>query len=176
MGVNAGFQASTTSCHASRLSQSAVFQAYSRLLPRCVHVHGLHHFWAGVIKCDFETGECWPSTVSKDVCTFLRWVFTATCVFRNLALHGKSTEVLIAFTASLAQWWFETLFVVFEQLCKVRAFMQTDFCPEMFVTSKDNPYHIEAIARDQHFWRYVTWAHRFASMVDKHRRWGAQCS
>ena len=46
---------------------------------------------------------------------------------------------------------------------------------EMFATSKDKPYHIEAIARNQHFWRYVTWAKRFASMVDEHRRWGALC-
>ena len=50
------------------------------------------------------------------------------------------------------------------------------FCLEMFATSKNKPSHIEAIARDQHFWRCVTWAQRFVSKVDEHRRWGAQCS
>ena len=54
--------------------------------------------------------------------------------------------------------------------------MQNDFCLEMFATSKDKPYHMEAVARDQHFWRYVTWAQRFASMVDERGRWGAWCS
>ena len=54
--------------------------------------------------------------------------------------------------------------------------MQKDFCLEMFVTSKDKPYHIEAIARDQHFCRYAKWAQRIAWMADEHRRWGAQCS
>ena len=66
--------------------------------------------------------------------------------------------------------------MVFEQLCKLRAFMQSGFCLEKTAMSKGKPYHIEATARDQHFWRYVTWAQRFASMVDEHRRWGAQCS
>ena len=47
--------------------------------------------------------------------------------------------------------------------------MQNDFCLEMFATSKDKPCHIEATARDRHFWRYVTWAQRFASMADEHR-------
>ena len=50
--------------------------------------------------------------------------------------------------------------------------MQKEFCLEMFATSKDKPYHSEAIVRDQHFWRHVMWAQRFASMVDEHRRWG----
>ena len=40
---------------------SGMFQAYSRLLPRCVHVHDWHHLWAGVIKCGYEADECWPS-------------------------------------------------------------------------------------------------------------------
>ena len=54
---------------------SGTFQAYSRLLPRCVQVHDWHQFWAGVIKCGFEAGECWPSTLKKlrDLCTFFRW-------------------------------------------------------------------------------------------------------
>ena len=34
--------------------------------------------------------------------------------------------------------------------------MQNDFCLEMLATSKDKPYHIEAIVRDQHLWRYGT--------------------
>ena len=54
--------------------------------------------------------------------------------------------------------------------------MQNDFCLEVFATSKDKTYHIEAIARDQHFWRYVTCTQRFASMVDERGRWSAQCS
>ena len=65
-----------------------------------------------------------------------------------VALNGKSTEVLKAFTASFAQWRFETLCVVFEQLCKLRTFVQNDFSPEMFATSKDKPYHIKAIAQN----------------------------
>ena len=32
---------------------SGTFQVYSRLLPRCVHVHDWHALWAGVIKCGF---------------------------------------------------------------------------------------------------------------------------
>ena len=68
------------------------------------------------------------------------------------------------------------IWVVFEQLCKHRAFIQNDFSLEMLATSKDKPYHIEAIARDQHVRRYVTWAQRFASMADERCRWGAQCS
>ena len=58
--------------------------------------------------------------------------------------------------------------MVFEQWCDLRALKQDEFCLEMFATSKDEPYHIVAIARDQHFWGYVTWAQRFASMVDEH--------
>ena len=64
-----------------------------------------------------------------------------------LILNGKSTEVLTAFTASEAQWRLGTLCVVFEQLCKLQAFMQNDFCLEVFATSKDNPYHIESMVR-----------------------------
>ena len=44
---------------------SGTFQAYSRLLPRCVRVHDWHHLWAGVIKFGFEADECWPSTLKK---------------------------------------------------------------------------------------------------------------
>ena len=124
------------------------------------------------VSSGFEADECWPSTLKKlrDLCTFFRWSDYHDVCSSFLALNGKPTEVLKPFTASLAQWRFETLCVVFEQLCKLRAFMQNVFCLEMFATSKDKPCHIEAIARDQHFRRYVTWAQRFASMVDEHRR------
>ena len=110
-----------------------------------------------MIKCGFEAHECWPSTLRKlgDLCMLFRWVITAT---------------------SLAEWRFDTLCVVFEQLCKLRGFMQNDVCLEMFATSKDKPYYIEAINRDPHFCRYVTWAQRFAWMADEHRRWSAPCS
>ena len=72
---------------------------------------------------------------------FSAGVIAATCCSPCLALKGKSTEVLKAFTESLAQWRFETSCVVFEQLV-VQASSLTD-----------EPYHIEAIARDQHFRR-----------------------
>ena len=54
---------------------SGTFQAFSRLLPRCVQVNDWHHFWAGVIKFGFEADECQPSTLKKlrDLCTFFRW-------------------------------------------------------------------------------------------------------
>ena len=44
---------------------SGTFQAYSRLMPRCVHVHDWHHLWAGVIKYGFEADKYWPSTWKK---------------------------------------------------------------------------------------------------------------
>ena len=119
-----------------------------------------------------------PITLQKlrYFCTLFRWGDHRDVRSSYLALYGKSTEVLKAFTASLAQWRFETLCVVFDQLCKLRAYVQNDFCLEMFATSKDKPCNIEAIARDRHFWQYVTWEQRFASMVDEHGRWGALCS
>ena len=90
---------------------SGTFQAFSRLLPRCVQVHDWHHFWAGVIKCGFEADECQPSTLKKlrDLCTFFRWGDYRDVCSSYLALNGKWTEVLKAFTASSAQWRFETL-------------------------------------------------------------------
>ena len=44
---------------------SGTFQAYLRLLPRCVHVRYWHHFWAGVIKCAIEADDWWPSTLQR---------------------------------------------------------------------------------------------------------------
>ena len=130
-----------------------------------------------MIKCGFVADECWPSTLKKlgDLCKLFRWGDFRDVCSSYLSFNGKSTEVLKTFTASLAQWRFETLCVVFEKLCKLRAFMHNDFCLDMFATSKDKAYHIEAVARDQHLWRYATWAQRFASMVDKYGRQGAQC-
>ena len=108
---------------------SGTFQVYSRLLPRCVHVHDWHHLWAEVIKCGFEADECWPSTFKKlrEFGTFCRWGDYRDVCSSYLALNGKSTEVPKAFTASLALWRLETLCVVFVQLGKLRAFTQTDF-------------------------------------------------
>ena len=85
---------------------SGTFQAFSRLLPRCVHVHYWHHLWAGVIKCGIEAHECRPSTMKKlrDLCTFFRWRDYRDVCSSYLALNGKSTEVLKAFPASLTQW------------------------------------------------------------------------
>ena len=95
-------------------SVSGTFQAYSRLLRRCVHVHDWHHLWTGVIKCAFEADECWPSTLKKSR-DLPRRVFFVPGFEREV---DRSMET---FTASLAQWRFDTSCVVFEQLCKLRS-------------------------------------------------------
>ena len=86
---------------------------------------------SGTYQCGFEAGECGPSTLKKlrDLCTFFRWCDCRDECSSYLALNGKSTEVLKSFTASLAHWWFETLWLIIEQLCKLRPFMQNDLCP-----------------------------------------------
>ena len=105
MGVEAGIPSIDNVL--SHCRKAPFFRHVSSVLPIVVtvHVHDGHHLWAGVIKCGFEAHECWPSTLKKlkDLCTFFRWRDCRDVCSSYLDLNGKSTEVLKAFTASLAQ-------------------------------------------------------------------------
>ena len=101
------------------------------------------YLWTEVIKCGFEADA---------LLTFFRWCDFRDVLFLVLGFErevDRCIENVHGVISSVAV--FETLCVVFEQLCKLRAFMHNDFCLEMSATSKDKPCHIEAIARDQHF-------------------------
>ena len=65
--------------------------------------------------------------------------------------------------------------MVFEQLCKLRAFTQNDFCVEMFAKSKDKPYHIGAIAATNTSGSTKHGHNASLRWWDEHRRWVAQC-
>ena len=72
----------------------------------------------------------------------------------------KSNEAVESFCGLVLER-FETC-VIFVQLGLLRVIMQNDLCHKVFDTGKDMPYQMEAPARDQQFWRCVSWVQRFS--------------
>jgi len=164
------------------LSCAHLVRSDRRLFLNALRISGWGHAMGNLIKTVLNRFHRWPSYLekvrllvgffnNKTYCHHIKRV----CASRGVVLG----DIMDHFSVNIAKWRYETVFVVFEALLKLRVLCETHLKCEMFQNVQDRETVHGAITagQDGELWRFILSSFVYnVGPVEHLRRWGLICN
>ena len=163
------------------LSCGAFVRDNRRLFYNALRISGWGHLMGNLLKTIFNRFHRWPTYLEK--IRLMIWFFRNTTYRKHIQLCLKGTNVdasaMDHFSADIAKWRFQTLFVTFGALLQVRRIAQHHLARIWFQNVQDAVKVEAAITHchDQQLWSFI--ATSFTEVIEPTewmRRWGMICN
>jgi len=151
------------------------------LFPVAIRINGWGHLWGNLAKGAAWSWKGWPPMLElvRTLCRFWRNTTWRNHVKRALDGRGLDLDVLKRFTANLAKWRYQTLFIVFVALDRLRQICEGEYRQEWFANAqeKETLATVWQACSNPKLWKFICCALREVYTPIEHgRRWGMVCT
>ena len=152
-----------------------------RLFDNALRIYGWGHAWSNVVKRVVQTHPRWPEMLEqlRTMCRFFRNHTWREWLIRSLQHRMPNVgKLLKSWTATLAKWRYETLFVVMSALRPVRNLCEHNIHAELFANAQDKELVQQVLqcCRDKRLWAFVEVVSKIiVEPMEGARRWGLVC-